>query len=81
MAAMNNPRYVIVRAATTAGLVYEVDPKLEGGIWRCIGSPFWEDAPERILGKKEGMWCQALERRDDAPLPAGKQVKLREPAR
>ena len=66
-----NPRYVIVRAATTHLLVAEVDPKLADGVWQCVGAPFYD--------KDRGDWCQTLSRSEQpgASAPAGRTVKLR----
>lgn len=67
----HNPRYVIVTAATRHGLVAAVDPKLIDGVWECSGAPFLDPA--------QGLWCQALVRRDHAERPG--EVNLREPKR
>ena len=49
-----NPRYVHVRAQRTWDLVAKVDPKLQDGIWECLGAPFFDT--------ERNEWVQALVR-------------------
>ncbi len=49
-----NPRYVHVRAEHTWELVAKVDPKLQDGIWECLGAPFFD--------RDRNEWVQAIVR-------------------
>lgn len=49
-----NPRYVHVRAQHTWDLVAKVDPKLQDGIWECLGAPFFDT--------ERNEWVQVLVR-------------------
>lgn len=71
MTPLHNPRYVIVTAISRHALVTAVDPKLIDGVWECSGAPFLDEA--------QGVWCQALVRRDREARPG--EVNLREPKR
>jgi hypothetical protein len=49
-----NPRYLVIRAPSTPKLVAEVDPKLQDGVWECLGAPFFDASRQE--------WCQAIVR-------------------
>lgn len=62
-----NPRYVHIRHEHVWGLVAMVDPKLQEGIWECLGAPFFD--------RERNEWVQALVRphRDPAAAAKGKR--------
>lgn len=65
------PRYCIIRAKNLHQLAAEVDPKLDGGVWECLGAPF--------LCVATAEWCQAITRplRASEPLARVAAIKQR----